>query len=188
MAFTPLNSPGRGGYRVMRPGASKLREPGRGVAVECIFCRILGGSLPAYFVYRRRGVAVFLDKYPVSKGHLLVVPEEHYESVHDTPPCAAAKVWAAASAYARFYREKLGALGVNVVTNSGRAAGQEVFHFHVHVIPRWGYARGRGMFGGRHELTEEEAEEVSRMLEGSEGLVDSYLDAVESGCGAAARF
>ena len=149
---------------------------------ECIFCRILKGELTAYFVYRGNGKAVFLDKYPVTKGHILVVPEEHYESVHNTPPCTAARVWIAASAYARFYREKLGALGVNLITNSGRAAGQEVFHFHVHVIPRWDYRRLSGLLSGRHMLTEEEAREVAEMLKGSEHLVDEYLESLGSEC------
>jgi len=143
---------------------------------DCIFCSILEGKLDAYFVYRGRGVAVFLDKYPVSRGHLLVVPESHYEGVHDAPPEVAARVWTAASAIARFYRERLGAPGVNVVTNSGSVAGQVVFHFHVHVIPRWGPTRG--FWGGRHELTEEEAGEVLERLRGVEGLIEEYLDRI----------
>ena len=149
---------------------------------ECIFCRILRGELPAYFVYKANGIAVFLDKYPVTKGHILVVPEEHYESVHNTPPCTAAKVWVAASAYARFYREELGALGVNLITNSGRAAGQEVFHFHVHVIPRWEYRRLTGLLSGRHVLTESEAREVVDMLKGSERVVNEYLKSLSGNC------
>lgn len=148
--------------------------------MDCIFCGILRGELPAYFVYRGRGVAVFLDKYPVSKGHLLVVPEEHYEAVHDSPPCVAAKVWAAASALARLYREKLGALGVNLVTNSGRPAGQEVFHFHVHVVPRWSYERPRGILSGRHVLTEEEARDVLEMLKDAGKTIEEYLDSLNS--------
>jgi len=71
---------------------------------DCIFCGIIRGELPSYIVYRGHGVTVFLDKYPVSKGHLLVVPDNHYESIHNTPPLVACKVWAVASAIARFYR------------------------------------------------------------------------------------
>lgn len=139
----------------------------------CIFCSIVRGEAEAHMVYRGRGVAVFLDKYPVSKGHLLVVPEDHYEGVHDAPPDVAARVWTASSAVARFYRERLQAPGVNVVTNSGSTAGQVVFHFHVHVIPRWEYPRG--FWSGRHEITVEEAREVLEMLRGVEGLIDEYL-------------
>ncbi len=143
----------------------------------CIFCMILEGALPAYFVYRGRGVAVFLDKYPVEKGHLLVVPEDHYDAASQAPPVVVARVFAAAAALARIYREKLGAPGVNVVTNDGRAAGQEIFHFHVHVIPRW---RGGGWrsLTYRHALTEEEAREVLEMLRPHVGLVEEYLSAL----------
>ncbi|MEB3774622.1 MAG: HIT domain-containing protein, partial [Desulfurococcales archaeon] len=102
---------------------------------KCIFCAILEGVENAYFVYRRHGLAVILDKYPASKGHLLVIPEEHHEAVQDTPPKLLARAWVAASALAHIYRVRLGAPGVNVLTNSGRIAGQVIFHFHVHVIP-----------------------------------------------------
>jgi len=150
--------------------------------VECIFCGIVRGELPAYMVYHDKGVAVFLDIYPVEKGHLLVVPDSHYESIHDSPPCTVARVYAAAAALARIYRERLGAPGVNVFTNSGRAAGQEVFHFHVHVIPRWS---GGGFMRllSRHRLTPGEAEEVVAMLRPHVALIGEYLDALAGGCG-----
>ncbi|GBF09231.1 HIT family protein [Aeropyrum pernix] len=141
--------------------------------VECIFCRIVKGEAEAYTVYKGNGVTVFLDRYPASKGHLLVVPDEHYESIHTAPPRVAAKVWLAASAIARYYREKAGAPAVNVLTNSGRYAGQIIFHFHVHVIPRWGPPRS--FWGDRHEITPEEAGEVLDMLRGVEKLIEEYL-------------
>jgi len=149
------------------------------LASDCVFCRILAGELPAYFVYRGRGVAVFLDIYPVSEGHVLVVPEEHYEGAHDAPPRVAARVFAAASALARVYRVELGAPGVNIITNSGRAAGQEVFHFHVHVIPRWRGGGWRALLSGRHPLTEEEAERVLSRLKPHAHIIDEYLAALE---------
>ncbi len=146
----------------------------------CVFCAILEGRLPAYYVYRGRGVAVFLDIYPVEEGHLLVVPEEHYESIHDAPPEVVARVYLAAAALARIYREKLGAPGVNVFTNSGRAAGQEVFHFHVHVIPRWKGGGWRRLLE-RHRLTEEEAERVLEKLKPHTHIIDEYLDTLSRG-------
>jgi len=145
---------------------------------ECIFCKIVRGEADAYIVYRGHGVTAFLDKFPVSKGHLLVVPDEHYESIHDTPLAKACRVWAVASAIAKYYRVKLGAPGVNLLTNSGSYAGQVIFHFHVHVIPRWGPMRG--FFAGRHSLTEEEAREVMGMLEGVGSFVEEEL--AREGC------
>ncbi len=135
----------------------------------CIFCDIVAGRAESYQVYRGHGVVVILDKYPVSKGHLLVIPEEHYEAVQDTPPRILAKAWVTASALAHIYRKKLGAPGAKVLTNSGRIAGQVIFHFHVHVIPYWGEG------WGRHTLTREEAEEVLEMLKPYISVVEEYL-------------
>lgn len=137
----------------------------------CIFCSIVRGELDAYVVYRGHGIMVFLDKFPISKGHLLVIPEKHYESAHDSPARVSATVFAAAAALARIYRRNLGAPGVRIVTNSGRHAGQEVFHFHVHVIPYWSDGKR-----GRHVLSEDEAREVLEMLEPYKGAIGEYLD------------
>ena len=144
---------------------------------ECIFCDIVRGEVKAHIVYKGRGVVVFLDKYPVSRGHLLVVPEDHYEGVESAPPEVLARVWVAASALARVYREELGAPGVNLVTNSGALAGQVIFHFHVHVIPRWGPYKS--FWSTRRELSEEEAREVMRDLRGkAERAIELYLDRI----------
>jgi len=126
-------------------------------------------------VYRGGGVAVILDKYPVSRGHLLVLTEKHYESIHDADPRDAVKAWAVASALARVYRRELGARGVNVVANSGRPAGQVVFHFHIHVIPRWSRDY-EGFWSGRHVLTEDEARSVVESLKPHMGFIEEYLD------------
>ena len=144
----------------------------------CVFCKIIEGKAPAHIVYKDDDVTVFLDIYPVEKGHLLVVPNEHYESVADAPPHVAAKVFAVAAAFARIYRKELDAPGVNVLANSGRAAGQEIFHFHVHVIPRW---RGGGWrtLTLRHRLDEIEAREVLEMLKPHLGIVNDYLEQVK---------
>lgn len=141
------------------------------MASGCIFCKIARGEEEAYRVYRGHGLVVILDKYPVSKGHLLVIPEDHYEAVQDTPPRTLAKVWVAASALAHIYRVKLGAPGVKVLTNSGRIAGQVIFHFHVHVIPYWGTAG----YEGRRVLGREEAMGVLEMLGPHVGVVEEYL-------------
>jgi len=141
--------------------------------LECVFCRIIRGEEEGYTVYKGSGVQVILDKYPVSKGHLLVLSEEHYEGVQDTPPEVLVRVWLVASALARIYRVHLGAPGVNIVTNSGHTAGQVIYHFHVHVIPRW--AQARGFWSGRHELSPEEAREVVEMLKPHLTVVDEYL-------------
>ncbi len=130
--------------------------------MECIFCRIVEREAPAYIVYEDEDVMAFLDIYPVSKGHTLVIPKKHFRAVEDTPDELLSKVWLTASRIARKFRLEHGAPGVNIVTNSGETAGQVVFHFHVHVIPRWRHMHG--FWSGRSRLTEEEAKEVLDML------------------------
>jgi len=137
--------------------------------MACVFCKIVKGELPSNIVYEDDINMVFLDIYPVSKGHLLVIPKEHFESLNDTPERILARTWLLASILGRIYRDYLEAPGVNIVTNSGRAAGQEVFHFHVHVIPRWG--RWMGFWGGRHRLSDAEANEVLDMWRDKKELI-----------------
>ncbi len=125
---------------------------------NCVFCNIVTGKEEAFRVYEDNSVVVILDKYPVSRGHLLVITRKHYESIHDASPKDVIYAFSVASALARIYRNYLNAKGVNVVTNSGSPAGQMVFHFHIHVIPRW--HEGGFSWGHRYILDDKEANEV----------------------------
>ncbi|MEM3996977.1 MAG: HIT family protein [Pyrobaculum sp.] len=124
--------------------------------MDCIFCKIARGEAPAWRVYEDEEFLVILDKYPASYGHLLVVPKEHFTNVIDVPVDKAKRGFEIATRLAKAWA-KLGARGVNIVTNAGREAGQVVFHFHIHVIPRWG---GPLTWHGREEIKESEAREV----------------------------
>jgi histidine triad (HIT) family protein len=81
-------------------------------------------------------VVAFLDIQPVNAGHLLVVPRDHFESLEDIPPALAMHLFEVAMQLAPVVKQVAGADGLNLVVNSGAAAGQDVFHYHVHVIPR----------------------------------------------------
>lgn len=81
-------------------------------------------------------VVAFMDIQPVNAGHVLVVPREHYESVEDIPPSLASHLFQVALQLAPVVKQVAGAAGLNLVVNSGAAAGQDVFHYHVHIIPR----------------------------------------------------
>ncbi len=129
--------------------------------MDCIFCKIVKGEAPAWRVYEDDRTLVILDKYPASRGHLLVVTKEHYTSIMDAPLELAAHAFAVATRFGKVWGE-LGAPGVNIVTNAGREAGQVVFHFHVHVIPRW--PEGQFRWHGTREITEEEARWVITQL------------------------
>jgi histidine triad (HIT) family protein len=104
---------------------------------ECIFCKILAGELPATIVDEDERTVAFMDINPATRGHALVIPRRHAQDLLSIDPedlCATA---AAAQRLAGRMSERLGAAGVNVLNSCGAAAWQTVFHFHLHVIPRY---------------------------------------------------
>ena len=103
----------------------------------CIFCSIVSGKIPATKVYEDDEVLVFMDIGPLVKGHVLVIPKVHIETVFDASDELIGKLHQIAARVARAQKSQLGALGVNVLQNNGHIAGQEVDHFHIHVIPRF---------------------------------------------------
>ena len=140
---------------------------------DCVFCRIVAGEEKSFNVYEDERVITILDKYPVSWGHLLVITKKHYESIHNADPKDIVHAFSVASALARIYRNDLNAKGVNVVTNSGRPAGQIIFHFHVHVIPRW--HEGGFSWSSRHVLDENEAKSILSKIRPYLSEVDRFL-------------
>ncbi len=102
----------------------------------CIFCELIHGGGEVSICYEDSQAMAFLDVQPVNAGHVLVVPREHFESLQDVPPDLAHHLFDVALRLAPIVRRLAGAEGLNVIVNSGRAAGQDVFHYHVHVIPR----------------------------------------------------
>ena len=104
---------------------------------DCIFCKIVAREIPATILHEDDDVLVFMDIGPIIKGHALVVSKEHYDPVTQTPDAVVAKLHLTAKRIARAQMNGLGADGVNIMQNNGTAAGQEVPHIHVHVIPRF---------------------------------------------------
>lgn len=103
---------------------------------DCIFCRIIAGEIPSAKVYDKGGVFAFLDIAPVNKGHALVVPKGHYETLFDLPPDLGRELLAAMQTVGRAVMSATGASGLNVGMNNFEAAGQLVGHAHFHLIPR----------------------------------------------------
>jgi histidine triad (HIT) family protein len=103
---------------------------------QCIFCEIVHGAGEASICYEDQDAIAFMDIQPVNAGHVLVVPRAHYESLNDAPPAIAMHLFEVALELAPIVRRMCGATGLNIVVNSGAAAGQNVFHYHVHIIPR----------------------------------------------------
>lgn len=104
---------------------------------ECIFCKIVDKEIPATVVFEDDDVLAFMDIGPIIKGHALVIPKKHYDPVTETPDDIVVKLHLVAKRVAQAQMNGLGADGVNIMQNNGKAAGQEVPHIHVHVIPRF---------------------------------------------------
>ncbi len=104
--------------------------------MDCIFCKIVKGEVPCNKVYEDDEVFAFLDINPVSAGHTLVIPKEHYENIYDIPEEVLGKIAIVAKRLALVYRDKLGIENVNILNSNGSAAQQDVFHYHMHIIPR----------------------------------------------------
>ncbi|MCC6316821.1 MAG: HIT family protein [Gemmatimonadaceae bacterium] len=103
---------------------------------HCIFCEIVHGAGEASICYEDDRAIAFMDIQPVNPGHVLIVPREHYESLNDVPHALAMHLFDVALRLGPVVRRLSRSHDLNVVVNSGEAAGQNVFHYHVHLIPR----------------------------------------------------
>lgn len=104
---------------------------------DCIFCKLANGQIPTNTIYEDDDFRVFLDAAPATRGHCLIVPKEHFDDLEDLDEKVAAKVLPLAKKIMKLLKEKLGWEGFNVVQNNKELAGQTVFHFHMHLIPRY---------------------------------------------------
>jgi histidine triad (HIT) family protein len=111
---------------------------------DCIFCKIISGKLPSRRIYEDERAVAFLDLGAWHRGHALVVPKRHVPDML-TGPGTLPEIAPAIDAVARLLMQRLAADGINVLSSSGEAAGQEVFHLHVHVVPRYADEPGLGM-------------------------------------------
>ena len=103
----------------------------------CIFCKIAAGEIPSATIYEDADFRVILDIEPASKGHALILPKEHYANLYELPEELAAKAMVVAKKVITKMTEITGCAGYNVLQNNGVAAGQTVFHYHMHLIPRY---------------------------------------------------
>ncbi len=103
---------------------------------DCIFCRIIRGEIPSSKVYEDANVFAFLDIGPLAWGHTLVVPKKHVEAVTEMSPAESSALYAAVPRLAAAVMKATSAEGLNVLQNTGAAAGQAVAHLHIHLIPR----------------------------------------------------
>ena len=104
---------------------------------NCIFCKLANGVFPTNSIYEDENFNVILDINPATKGHALILPKNHYKNLYEIPEDVAVDVMKLAKKMAIEMTEKLGADGFNLMQNNNEIAGQTVFHFHMHLIPRY---------------------------------------------------
>lgn len=104
---------------------------------DCIFCKLANNVYPTNSIYEDDFFNVILDVGPATKGHALIIPKEHYANLYEMPEDLLQKAIVLAKKMAAHMTEKLNCDGFNIVQNNGETAGQTVFHFHIHLIPRY---------------------------------------------------
>lgn len=104
---------------------------------DCIFCKIVAGEIPSRKIYEDSDLIAIMDLNPTSKGHSLIIPKEHCTNIYDIDEDIAAKVMKTAKKLATKMTVALNCDGFNLLQNNGETAGQTMFHFHMHLIPRY---------------------------------------------------
>lgn len=132
---------------------------------NCIFCKIANGEIPSKTLYEDDKFRVILDLGPASKGHALILPKEHYADLYELPEETAGEVMKLAKKMAEQMTQRLGCEGFNLVQNNGELAGQTVFHFHMHLIPRY-RDDGQKIGWKPQEATQEELETIRAQITG----------------------
>jgi histidine triad (HIT) family protein len=118
---------------------------------NCIFCKIIAGEIPAEKVFEDEHAYAFLDIHPVNKGHTLVVPKTHAENMYDISPENFCTLMETVRKLSPIVKKAVSADGINIGINNGGAAGQIIFHTHVHIIPRYGNDGFRHWHGTPYE-------------------------------------
>ena len=131
---------------------------------DCLFCRIVEGEIPSKRIYEDETAVAFLDINPWQQGHALVIPRRHVKDVLEDP-AALAEIAPAIGTVGDLLKERLGATACNILSNAGADSGQEVFHLHVHVLPR--YADNPGISNMRGPVTTD-LDQVHAPLDGGQ--------------------
>ncbi|MDE2399431.1 MAG: HIT family protein [Patescibacteria group bacterium] len=130
---------------------------------DCIFCKIVKGEIPCSKIYENADVLAFLDIAPVNIGHALIIPKQHFVNIYETPENILVEMMKAAKIISKAIKSETNADGINVTMNNDPAAGQVIFHSHIHVIPRL-KEDGFGVWHGRRPYNEGEKEEVAKKI------------------------
>ena len=133
---------------------------------DCIFCKIINGEIPSAKVYEDEHVYAFLDISQVTKGHTLVIPKKHEKNLYELSTESARHVFSVVPKIANAIREAYDPIGLNLLNNNEAPAGQSVFHFHVHLIPRYGEGDGFGAVwkNNNDKYTNEDLQQIAKNI------------------------
>jgi len=132
---------------------------------DCIFCKIIDRKVHGTIVYEDKVSLAFLDHFPLNSGHTLVVPKKHYATMQEMPPEDVGRLFVSVAKVMRGVHRATKADGINIGQSNGVAASQEVFHMHVHIIPRFNNDSKGGMtFPERKQATLADREEMGRTV------------------------
>lgn len=134
--------------------------------MDCLFCSIVKGEVPSFRVYEDDAVVAFLDIKPVNRGHVLIVPKEHYATLLDAPAHVLTDIMSAVPGLAKAAMKAVNAQGFNLLVNNAKEAGQLVDHVHAHIIPRF-EEDGYKHWVGKHYADDAEATSVANAIRAS---------------------
>ena len=130
---------------------------------DCIFCKIVNGKIPSSKIYEDDTFIVILDIFPSAKGHLLIIPKRHATNLYELNEKEASDLIPLSQKIAKKINETLKPQGLNILQNNGKAAGQDVFHYHMHLIPRY-ENDGIKYFKQSPQASKEEMDELLKLL------------------------
>ena len=132
---------------------------------DCIFCKIVKGHERSTVVYEDDHSLGFLDIYPLNPGHTLVIPKKHYPTMNEMPPEEVGRLFITVAKIMKGVQKATRADGINIGQSNGAAASQEVFHVHVHIIPRFNHDSQGGLtFPERKKMEHVEKETVGKQI------------------------
>ena len=132
---------------------------------DCLFCKILNGDIPSTTVYEDESFQAILDVSPAARGHVLILPKNHAADLFELPEEDASKIMILAKKIAGALKTAYHCDGINILQNNGEAAGQTVFHFHMHLIPRYEGMKNDDLLNWTHEqFSDQEQDEICQKL------------------------
>ncbi len=126
---------------------------------NCIFCKIISGDIPSATIFENDEFKVILDRFPATKGHVLVLPKEHYANIFEIDPELGGRLFTLAIRIAGIVKKATGVTDMNILQNNGPLAGQTVDHFHLHIIPRY-ESDSVSVKWPQMDLTDEQIEDI----------------------------